>query len=297
MSNPSANEQYMLELVNRMRQDPASELNLLLNSSSSEVREALSYFDVARTVLEDQWQQLEAVAPVAWSEQLHDSAQTHNELMVYYDRQSHNLPNEPRLLDRIEKTGYQAAKVAENIFAYPESVFAGHAGFAIDWGNTDTGIQNPPGHRITILNGDYRELGISIIEENDPDTEVGSLLITQHFGIDRKAAWSQSDPWLLGVIYDDRRRNDNFYTPGEGVEAVTVEVENRETGETYQTQSWSSGGYQLQLPTGSYKVTFEGDFDGDGENDTVSESISVKDENVKLDLATDNLSLSASATA
>ncbi|MDC0834952.1 CAP domain-containing protein [Geitlerinema sp. CS-897] len=297
MSKPSADEQYMLELVNRMRQVPVSELNLLLNSPSSEVREALSYFDVDRKILEEQWRDLKAVAPVAWSEKLQDSARTHNELMVYYDRQSHNLPNEPRLLDRIEKTGYEAAKVAENIFAYPESVFAGHAGFAIDWGNTETGIQNPPGHRITLLNEDYRELGISIIEENDPNTTVGSLLITQHFGLDRQAARSNADPWLLGVVYDDSRRNDNFYTPGEGLEAVTVEVKNRETGETYQTQSWRSGGYQLQLPAGTYTATFKGDFDRDGRNDTVSQRIAVRDENIKLDLITDSLDLSTSVAA
>jgi len=288
MSKPSAAEQYMLELVNRMRQNPQNELDLLLSNADSEVGQALEYFKVDRQILSEQWRKLEPVAPVAWSEQLHDSAETHNELMVYYDRQAHNLPNELGLLERVEKTGYQVAKVAENIFAYPESVFAGHAGFAIDWGDTETGIQDPAGHRITLVNGDYREVGISIVEENDPDTKVGSLLITQHFGIDRAAAWSGDDLWLLGVVYDDRVYNDDFYTPGEGWGNVIVEAQSDETDKIYTTQTWGSGGYQLKLPSGTYTITFRGDFDRDGVTDAVVQRTTIDNGNIKLDLALDS---------
>jgi len=44
MANPSAEEQYMLELVNRMRIDPAAEYNLLVNSDDSNVNGALTFF-------------------------------------------------------------------------------------------------------------------------------------------------------------------------------------------------------------------------------------------------------------
>src|SRR5262245_34416415 len=45
-SEPSAREQYLLELVNRMRLNPADELGLLLNAHDPNVDNALAYFHV-----------------------------------------------------------------------------------------------------------------------------------------------------------------------------------------------------------------------------------------------------------
>ena len=54
-----------------------------------------------------------------------------------------------------------------NVYAYAESVIHTHAGFAIDWGGdpddpNTTGIQNPPGHRDSMMSGSFREVGIRI---------------------------------------------------------------------------------------------------------------------------------------
>src|SRR5947209_7347925 len=70
--NPSAGlrEQYMLELVNRMRANPAAELPILLNSNDPAVTSALAYFNVNRTALQNQWSTLTPAPPLAWNDSL-----------------------------------------------------------------------------------------------------------------------------------------------------------------------------------------------------------------------------------
>ncbi|NEP15029.1 MAG: hypothetical protein F6K14_33625, partial [Symploca sp. SIO2C1] len=286
MVQPTAQEQYMLELTNRMRINPADELDLLINSSDPNVNGAIDFFDVDLGVLATQWSSLTSAQPLAWSNQLHDAANDHGLLMIEEDEQSHQLPGEPGLGQRITNAGYNWSTVGENVFAFAQSVFHGHAGFAIDWGFTPTGIQDPPGHRNSIMNNNFREVGISIIPENDPSTDVGPLVITQNFG----NRFSFGNSWLLGVAFDDQTVDDDFYTPGEGLAGISVTALNLATNQSFNTTTWNSGGYQLQLPDGTYQITFSGDWDNDGQNDTATEQVTIGAENVKLDLETDELS-------
>src|SRR5262245_7001673 len=55
LTGPTANQQYLLELINRMRMDPASERELILNAHDAYVDTALYYFDVNLTTLAQQW--------------------------------------------------------------------------------------------------------------------------------------------------------------------------------------------------------------------------------------------------
>ncbi len=286
MVQPTAQEQYMLELTNRMRINPADELDILINSSDADVNRAIDFFNVDLGVLATQWSSLTPAQPLAWSNQLHDAANDHGLLMIQEDQQSHQLPGELGLGQRITNAGYNWSTVGENVFAFAESVFHGHAGFAIDWGNTPTGIQNPAGHRNSIMNNNFREVGISIIPENDPSTDVGPLVITQNFG----NRFSFGNSWLLGVAFDDQTLDDDFYTPGEGLAGINVTAVNLATNQSFNTTTWNSGGYQLQLPDGTYQISFSGDWDNDGQNDTATEQVTIGSENFKLDLNTDELS-------
>ena len=49
--NPTAREQELLEMLNRMRVNPAAELGILTQSSDPDVADALSFFDVDLAVL------------------------------------------------------------------------------------------------------------------------------------------------------------------------------------------------------------------------------------------------------
>jgi uncharacterized protein YkwD len=250
LSGPSPREQLMLELLNRLRTKPAQELPLILKSKDPDVQNALTFFKVDLKKLASDWKSLLAVAPVAWNEALTKAAKTHSGKMLTSDQQSHQLPNEATLLNRVKAAGYQdAAFVGENVFAFMDSVFHAHAGFAVDWGAAPNGLQNPPGHRQNLMAGNYDEVGISIIDA-PAGKSVGPMLVTEDFGSRR----GQS-PFLIGSVFDDRDR-DGFYSQGEGVAGATI-VATGKTG-TFTTTTFTAGGYQMQLPAGTYTVTASG---------------------------------------
>jgi uncharacterized protein YkwD len=257
MLQPTAQTQELLELVNRIRRAPAAELDLLLNSGDPKIAQALQQFGVDRVRLAQQWSSLTAVAPVAWSAELTTSATGHNQQMIATDVQSHQIPGEKGIYDRAVAAGYVGTRIGENIFAYSESILFGHAGFAIDWGNDSNsigGIQNPAGHRDLLLSNNYREVGIAITAEDNPNTSVGPLVITQDFGnrtaLDRKA-------WLLGVAFQDLN-GDSFYEAGEGVSGIDVEVRlaSQPTSAPIIVTTLDAGGYQALLDPGQYQVSF-----------------------------------------
>lgn len=255
MAQPTAMEQEMLELLNRFRLNPAAELSLLLNTTDPNILNALSYFNVNITELTNQWSTLVAAQPLAWSNALNDVAKVHNDLMISYDQQSHSLPGEASLGSRITNAGYSNwTTYGENVFAYATSVFYAHAGFAIDWGNTPTGIQTPAGHRNSMMNNSFREVGLSITPENNSSTSVGPLVVTQDFA-NRQALNNKG--YILGVAYRDWDR-DNFYDAGEGLADVQINVTrlNTTTPLSQSFNTLNAGGYQTLLDPGSYLVRF-----------------------------------------
>ncbi|MEO0686657.1 MAG: CAP domain-containing protein, partial [Cyanobacteria bacterium J06649_11] len=216
MNNPSAKEQYMLELINRMRMNPDAEYDLLVNSTNEDIQTGLSIVDL--DVLKSQWNQLKPVQPLAWSNQLHLSAVNHTQLMIDNNAQKHNFPGEPSISERIANTGYEATTQTENIYAFGSSVLESHAAFAIDWGDDDnnlgngkgTGIQNPPSHRDAIMSNEYREVGIGILREDTSGTKVSKLFTTQHFANSKELSETNTS-WLLGTVFRDID-NDDFYS-------------------------------------------------------------------------------------
>lgn len=259
--DPSPLEQEMVELLNRFRDNPQAELDRLLSSHpnpltarDADVQAALDFFSVNGAALESQFAGLSPAPPLAWNEALYDAAVNHNNLMIQFDEQSHQLPGEAGLLDRDVAAGYDwqfSVRVGENIFAYSQSVIYGHAAFAIDWGFGPNGIQDPAGHRINMLDQGFQEVGISIIEESNPSTLVGPLVISQEFG--RRGNYG--NPAVLGVVYDDLNA-DGFYNAGEGLSGVTVELSGMNG--TFTTTSLSAGGYQIKVPSGTYTATASG---------------------------------------
>ena len=110
------------------------------------------------------------------------------------------------------------------------------------------------GHRSTMLYGEWREVGIAMVEGTDPGN-IDSVYMVQNF-----AHRADRGPFLTGVAYDDRD-GDGFYTPnaGEALGDVTITVREAGGGPVVATtQTWSAGGYQVELPVGVYDVTAAG---------------------------------------
>ena len=270
-----------------MRTNPQGELDRLFSSYPSPlvardpgVQAAVDAFNVDGEELVAQFAELQPAPPLAWNDALHDAALAHNELMIAQDEQSHQLPGEATLLWRTVEAGYRwlfSIEVGENVFAYANTPAFAHAGFAIDWGSTPTGIQGPAGHRLTMMNPDFEEVGISILTELDPATDVGPLVVTQDFGV----RGNFSTPILLGVVFDDQNDDDAF-NADEGLSDVSITVSG--PSGFYSTTSMDAGGYQLRVAPGFWTITASG---GGLTEPIVYSNVRVGVENFKLDFEAD----------
>jgi uncharacterized protein YkwD len=293
-NTPTAFEQAMLEYVNRARTAPTGEYGLAVDASASQsgIASALQFFGVDLDAYRTQMAAFDAVAPLAWNTALATSADTHSQLMIDMDTQSHNLPGEAGLGARITDAGYTNwSSISENIYAYSQDALYGHIGFMVDWGYDDVdfdangsrysdwqsrgdGIQDAAGHRATIMSANLRDIGISALAETDADTGVGPWVVTQNFG--RQGGVDPAQ--LLGVLIADAD-GDQFYDIGEGMGGITVTATNTDNGDVVSTRTWESGGYQLELAAGSYSVQFSGgDLTG-----VITKQITMTTENQKLD--------------
>lgn len=254
--DPSPFEQELFEHINRARLDPAAELQVLLSSypdpllaTDPDVQAALSYFQVDGQLLQSQWTALTSLPPLAWNASLFDAARLHNQVMIDADTQTHQMDGmEPSLLTRLLNAGYDALAMAgENVYAFAESVFHAHAALLIDWGEGDGGLQ-PPDHRRNILGEVFHDVGVAVALDDFSENEVGPFVITQDFG----SVADARDANILGVVYYDSDA-DGLYDAGEGLGNLQVTASG--PSGVYETSSWSAGGYQLQVPPGTYDVS------------------------------------------
>ncbi len=254
MSQPTAKEQELLELMNRMRLHPEAELQILLDTTDEDVRYALDYYQVNLDTLKKQWATLVPVAPLAWSSQLQDAATAHNLVMIDRKQQAHILPGEGTWNQRIAKSGYQATFSGENLYAAARSTIFAHTGLAIDWGqgkNSVDGIQNGASHRSNMMSNLVREVGISAIEDDNSEP-LGPLVITENFGT-RNALSGKA--WLLGVAFDDINK-DGWYQAGEGLSDVSIQITGIDNSFKDTIAVGEAGGYQELLNPGKYQVNF-----------------------------------------
>ncbi|MDP0496614.1 MAG: CAP domain-containing protein, partial [Verrucomicrobiota bacterium JB024] len=201
IGDPTDDEQYYLEMINRARADANAEAQRLANTTDTDVLNAIAYFEVDLTEMIAQFATLETtVQPLSFNEKLLASARLHSQDMYDNTFQGHTsspTPPTPNLSgdtpgDRATHQGYDYSYIGENVYANARSVFHGHAGFQIDWGSGTYGMQDPPGHRENIHAPDFKEAGIGVINGNNsgPDwtnsdqlRDVGPQLVTQDFAI------------------------------------------------------------------------------------------------------------------
>jgi hypothetical protein len=171
--------------------------------------------------------------------------------MLQNEFQGHSGSDGSSEASRISDAGYDWIRIAENVFAYAQSVPHGHAGFEVDWGENPDGtpipggMQIPPGHRLTIHNPDLREIGVGVV--HGQNGSVGPQIVTQDFGTQPGAT-----PFITGVVFYDINGN-QFYDLGEGIGGATVQV----ASATTHAVTARSGGYSVPVPgDGTYSVTF-----------------------------------------
>ncbi|MDB5349510.1 MAG: hypothetical protein JWN86_757 [Planctomycetota bacterium] len=286
---PSADEQYMLQLVNRARANPPAEAQRLLSIARNDptIKNALHNWDASAFL-----QEMNAhgpLPPLAFNLRLIAASREHNARMLAQNAQVHAPAGSlarPATPDQMAPdgqpyypTGESSWAMAENVFAYSNNLPDAHGkalddyfeeAFFLDWGNPDFGhLRNllMPGPSGSAAAGTYpmTEIGIGLMTDAHPTTpppsvaamagnqglNVGPALVTQEFG------WRSGHQFLTGAVSQDAN-NDGFYTPGEGLSGVRIEAIGRHAEGTYDAITWGSGGYTLDLPAGTYDVTATG---------------------------------------
>lgn len=259
----SDEEQLYLELVNRARANPAVEGDWLINTGDKDILSNLAFFnvDLDRVLHDPNWgfYQFLPVQPLAPNAKLNQAARIHAQDMFDNTFQAHVGSDGSTAGDRIGLVGYNWGAYSENVYGQADSVVHGHAGFQIDWGFGPGGIQSPPGHRIQIHNGDYREFGVGVINGSKtnafPDSneskyrDVGPQIVSQLV-----AREFIDSPFITGVAFYDFNGND-FYDLGEGLGGLTVVV----PGSRFHAVTIPSGGYAIPVDgDGNYSIGMEG---------------------------------------
>jgi hypothetical protein len=274
IGNPTNDEQFYLELINRARANPPAESLRLAGLTDPNILSAYSIFGVNLVLMQAQFALMPPSPPLSMNATLTTVARAHCQNMLQYNYQGHNGPDGD-LITRLQSyvSGANGYTLGENVYAYSKSVPYGHTGFEVDWGGTiaSGGMQSPPGHRMNIHNADFREVGIgAVVGSNGGTGGVGPQLVTQDFG-----SVGGLQPFVTGVVYRDLNGN-GFYDPGEGIGGVTVNVSNA----VYHAVTASAGGYSVPVPgNGSYTVTFSG-----GSAPTIQKNVNVAaTQNAKAD--------------
>jgi hypothetical protein len=267
--DPTPAEQYMLELVNRARANPAAEA-------------ARYNIDLNEGVPSDETISSTPKQPLAFNANITQAARGHSQWMLDNDTFSHyELVLDPGA--RMLAAGYVFAGSwtwGENIAwrgSFPNSPpLVPTVGMEHEDLFVDTGVSGR-GHRVNLMTDAFREIGIGVKEGvfSVSGHDYNAVMVTQDFG----ASGANPGPFLLGVVYHDTDAN-KFYTAGEGLAGVQVTIPN---GAFYANTS-TSGGYAVPVTglSGTIQVTIS----GGALTAPITKSVTLTGKNVKLDFET-----------
>ena len=269
----------MLELINRARANPAVEA----------ARYAIGLNEGVPTAPVDQTISNVAKQPLAFSPSLIDAARGHSQDMIDHDYFAHDSFDGTYIDDRFIASGYGSKDAqGQDSFGYGENiVWRGSTPAAPPLQATtaqlhqdlfvDAGYDGR-GHRINMLFGDFKEVGVGIVPgpfyDAGQDVTYNALMATVDF------AYSANTVFLTGVAYFDDLVPDQFYEPGEGIGGLTITAVRNSDSATFTTTAFSTGGYTIPIEAGTYTVTAS----GPGlDAPMVAHNVVIGQDNVKVD--------------
>lgn len=258
----TAYEQLFLELTNRARANPTAEATRY----GINLNEGLPAGTIPSS----------AVQPLALNDSLQASIQGHLQDMINKDYFSHTGANGSTVRSRIEASGYTNwATIGENlVFRASTGTLDTEATVILEFQDlfVDKGIADR-GHRVNILNPNYKETGSGV--RTGEYQGMNAVFSGNDFGA------RAGNSFLTGVVINDRIAANNFYNVGEGLAGVSVVVKSGTTT-VASTTSNAAGGYQIQVPAGTYQVTFS----AAGWTTPITKTFSIGTQNVKVDANT-----------
>ena len=256
----SAAEQYMLELINRARLNPAAEasrFNLDLNAGLP----AGTIDTTAKQVL----------AP---NSNLEEAATDHSLWMLETDTFSHNGINDTDAGTRMATHGYdfKGQWIWRENLAWVGSTGAMDSAQAID--QHHEGLYRSEHHRENTFDSGVREIGIGQMQGKFTyqGTTYNSSMLTEKF------AATGTDVFVTGVAYRDYSE-DQFYSIGEGLGDIGFAVRGSQIA-SEQTQTGTAGGYALKVVPSSEVIIDV----TNGSKVLAQVQVDTTDGNTKLDL-------------
>lgn len=251
--HPDGREQQMMWFMNRARANPTQEGIWLATTNDPDVATSRDFFGVDLNLLQNEFASYAPRPPAAFDIRLYNAAKAHSDDLIDRDAQDHTGQ-----FDRVTAAGFSLVSYRGNVFSYAKSGLNAHAGFNIDWGDTDgdgDGMQAGRGHRKAVmsLDGDYTNVGLAAVEVTVPGKTVGPFVVTGNYAQAQNTT-DHYNRFLAGTVWEDKNGN-SMYDPGEGIGGVTVTPNQG----TYYAITANSGGYAIPLTTsGAYQVTFSG---------------------------------------
>jgi uncharacterized protein YkwD len=270
---PTDQEQYMLQLLNEARTNPAAAAAQITAASNlnANVQATLKFYNVNLQQVEQTIANATPQPPLAWNQDLANAAQGQSQYEADTQTQTHTGSGGSTTQQRIEAAGYtNPTSSGENTYAFATSVLESMQAFLIDWGVPSDG------HRINIqqpgvsAQNAYTSVGIGDVQTSASNPSFGPLVITQDFG-----SQANTQAQVVGVAYNDNAGT-GFYLPGEGQGGVQIDAVNLQTGAVSSTQTWDSGGYELPLAPGQYRLIAS-------LNNTVIQSSNITVNNVNIE--------------
>ncbi len=245
---PTADAQYMLQLINEARTNPSAAAQFIQSNVTPDIQDTLNYYGVNLQATLQKIGTATPQPPLAWNAQLAQAAQGHSQDMANNGFQSHTGSDGSSPQQRVAQAGYNNANsVGENAYAYSDSVDQAMEAFLVDWGVADDGhranIQQPG---VSSQNA-YRDAGIGLAS-TAPGSSVGPMVVTQDF-----ASQANEQAQVVGVAFHDSQGT-GFYAVGQGAGGIQITAVNTQTGQTTSTQTWASGGYAMSLAPGQYQI-------------------------------------------
>jgi len=274
--HPDGDEQKMMWLMNRARQNPTAEGVWLAESTHADIERGRTYFGVDINQLKSAFTAIAAKPPAAFDVRLYNASRDHSLDLIARNAQDHTGQNE-----KVAASGFACNGGRISVFSYARSALNSHAALNIDWGYDSYGMQDPPGHRYAIMDVDVAPLegvklsnvGLALVPENDPATDVGSLVFS---GAYCQGGMGEHNRFIVGTVWRDLNANQE-YDSGEGMSGVTVMPDSG----TYYAITGRAGGYSIPITSSrAYTVSFS----GGGFATSASQIVVVGNDSVLLDL-------------
>lgn len=251
--HPSGEEQRMIWLMNRARQDPPAEGLWLATLSDPNVAYARDvYSNVNLSVMKSEFASYAPKPPAASDARLYAAAKAHADSLIVRDAQDHVGQYE-----QLAGAGFHPTAYRGNAFSYSMDGLYAHAGLNIDWTNqTADGMQVGRLHRLAImaLDGDYTNVGIAFVPEGNNATLVGPNVMVGDYAGANTAFTDHHNKFLVGTVWEDGD-GDGLYDPGEGIGGVEVMPDRG----TYYAVTGNAGGYAIPVDAdGVYNIAFTG---------------------------------------